>query len=108
MPASMAAWMVASDSGSSAGPYTPLIPMHPRANGKTTGPVRPNLRGWMADAVVMAETSPCGMVSLRMRCDKVCERCDDTALGMPIGDGAYIGFIPMGYSSLVMQGRCLR
>jgi hypothetical protein len=43
-----------SDSGSSEGPYIPLMPMHPRAIGKTSGPVRPSLRIWIAVEVGMA------------------------------------------------------
>ena len=42
----------------------PLMPMQPSATGNTAGPVRPSLRGWMTDAVVMAETSSCGIVIL--------------------------------------------
>src|SRR3954452_18651371 len=44
MPASSAAWIVATLSSSSAGPYAPDIPMQPRASALTVGPVLPSCR----------------------------------------------------------------
>src|SRR4051812_27491646 len=44
MPASSAAWMVPTDSASSAGPYMPDMPMAPRPRAGTVGPVAPRRR----------------------------------------------------------------
>ncbi|MGC3999425.1 MAG: hypothetical protein QM767_19090 [Anaeromyxobacter sp.] len=53
-PASSAAWMVAIDSASSAGPYMPDIPMQPRASGNVRSPEAPSERCGMV-VVVMAQ-----------------------------------------------------
>src|SRR5947209_20314740 len=45
MPAARAAWIVASLSCSSAGPYMPDFPMQPRPTGMTVGPLLPSVRG---------------------------------------------------------------
>jgi hypothetical protein len=43
MPASTAAWMVATDSLSSAGPYRSDMPIRPRPMRDTAGPVLPRV-----------------------------------------------------------------
>jgi hypothetical protein len=50
--------MVAKLSVSSVAPYIPLMPMQPKAMGKTSGPVDPSLRRCLVDVVISAPFYP--------------------------------------------------
>src|SRR6266436_6346291 len=52
MPASIAAWMVAILSASSAGPYTSDMPIQPSPRAETCGPFLPRVREFMMASFV--------------------------------------------------------